>query len=75
MSSNQFFPSIGKVADQADLLPEHNDHTVEADPDIADEDRPMKEIESLCMKCGEQVSVHIALLHVRISVSIVNAAP
>lgn len=53
--SDTFFPTIGSVADKADGLPQNtqpgNDQTgVSAE----DTDRPLEEIESLCMKCGEQ---------------------
>jgi hypothetical protein len=48
--SGSFFPSIGSIAVKADGLP--NDSN---DPSAEDQDRPLQEIESLCMKCGEQV--------------------
>lgn len=48
-AKEQLFPAIGTIADRADQLPEN-----EASAN-SDEDRPMQEIESLCMKCGEQV--------------------
>ncbi|KAJ3914578.1 ZPR1 zinc-finger domain-containing protein [Lentinula edodes] len=47
-AKEQLFPAIGTIADRADQLPEN-----EASAN-SDEDRPMQEIESLCMKCGEQ---------------------
>ncbi|KAH8826697.1 ZPR1 zinc-finger domain-containing protein [Flagelloscypha sp. PMI_526] len=43
---NEFFPSIGQVADQAD----HAQDNATAN----DDDRPVEEIESLCMRCHEQ---------------------
>ncbi|KAJ3808276.1 ZPR1 zinc-finger domain-containing protein [Lentinula aff. lateritia] len=49
-AKEQLFPAIGTIADRADQLPE-NENEASANPD---EDRPMQEIESLCMKCGEQ---------------------
>ncbi|KAK7045495.1 nucleolar zinc-finger protein [Paramarasmius palmivorus] len=45
----ELFPAIGKLADQADKLP---DAPVEENKE--EEERPLQEIESLCMKCGEQ---------------------
>ncbi|GBE86437.1 Zinc finger protein [Sparassis crispa] len=50
------FPSIGKIADETQRLPEQKkegDSNVFAEPE-GDEDRPVQEIESLCMKCREQ---------------------
>jgi zinc finger protein len=45
------FPTIGKVADQADLV------TVdEKDQDVEEDEKVVTEIESLCMKCHEKVS-------------------
>jgi hypothetical protein len=53
--SQPFFPSIGSVAAKADEL--RNTETEHTDADSsADNDRPLQEIESLCMKCEEQVS-------------------
>lgn len=55
---NDLFPSIGSLAEQADQLPDDDakqDSTSGAD-DAEGEERPLQEIESLCMKCGEQVS-------------------
>ena len=53
------FPSIGSVADQTDSL-----QTKETDGDPTstfsandDEEKVVQEVESLCMKCGEQVSL------------------
>ena len=58
MSTTPFFPSIGSVAVKADQLPDNtNPEADHAEPDSpASKDRPLHEIESLCMKCGEQVS-------------------
>lgn len=56
--SNEFFPSIGSVAQKTDDLPDEVDEVKQPDQqehDNADEDRPMQEMESLCMNCGEQV--------------------
>ena len=54
MSSNENFPSIGALAERTDALEERDD---QADPTQTgdDEERPLQEIESLCMSCGEQV--------------------
>ena len=41
-----FFPAIGDVADKTDKRNEEKQE---------DEERVTEEIESLCMKCGEQV--------------------
>ena len=41
-----FFPAIGDVADKTDKRDEEKQE---------DEERVTEEIESLCMKCGEQV--------------------
>jgi zinc finger protein len=56
--SNEFFPSIGSVAQKTDDLPDDEPEQVKVDEQIADgeEDRPLQEVESLCMNCGEQVS-------------------
>ncbi|KAI0731219.1 zf-ZPR1-domain-containing protein [Earliella scabrosa] len=51
MSSNpELFPAIGSVADQTEKLPVEA-QTVEV---TLDEERPVQEIESLCMRCEEQ---------------------
>ena len=41
-----FFPAIGDVADKTDKRDEEKQE---------DEERVTEEVESLCMKCGEQV--------------------
>ncbi|KAF8586435.1 zf-ZPR1-domain-containing protein [Ramaria rubella] len=48
----EFFPSIGSLADQTDLLPEEPEETEKNEDQ--DDDRPMQEVDSLCMSCGEQ---------------------
>ena len=48
--SGNFFPSIGSMADKANEKTESTGQT-----DASTEDSPLQEIESLCMKCGEQV--------------------
>ncbi|KZT10028.1 zf-ZPR1-domain-containing protein [Laetiporus sulphureus 93-53] len=49
----QLFPSIGSVADETQKVPEKEQVTASAQT-ADDEERPVQEIESLCMKCGEQ---------------------
>ncbi|KIK93287.1 hypothetical protein PAXRUDRAFT_145398 [Paxillus rubicundulus Ve08.2h10] len=50
MTHDQFFPSIGQVAEKADRgIPDEPS----AEPDAL-EDQPVEEVESLCMRCGEQ---------------------
>ena len=51
-SKDELFPEIGKVAEKAD-------EEVTAEQTAApqyDEERPVQEIVSLCMNCGENVS-------------------
>lgn len=56
--AESFFPSIGSVAAKADDLPElPASETKRTDP--ADDERLIQEIESLCMKCEEQVCYHL----------------
>ena len=52
------FPSIGSVADQTDNLQETDESTAHAAtlPTNDNEEKVVQEVESLCMKCGEQVS-------------------
>lgn len=50
--SNDLFPEIGKVADDTDRQQERKE-SVEVAGD--DDERAVQEIESLCMKCHEQV--------------------
>ncbi|KAE9388211.1 zf-ZPR1-domain-containing protein [Gymnopus androsaceus JB14] len=53
----ELFPAIGSMADKADQLPEEEEGKEDGATAVqpsTDEDRPMQEIESLCMKCGEQ---------------------
>lgn len=46
----ELFPAIGKLAEQADRL----EDIPAAAESKEDEERPLQEIESLCMKCGKQ---------------------
>lgn len=49
----ELFPTIGNVADQADLRETIPDGAVPQETD--GDDKVVQEIESLCMKCREQV--------------------
>lgn len=62
MSTNNFFPSIRTVAEKTDAIPNLPEDAPPAQR-IFDQERPLEEVESLCMSCGEQVgfSVHISL--------------
>jgi len=53
------FPSIGSVADQTDNLQtkETDDVPTSTFSTNDNEDKVVQEVESLCMKCGEQVSL------------------
>ncbi|PVG03406.1 putative ZPR1-protein binds to translation elongation factor eEF-1 [Serendipita vermifera] len=52
MQANQNFPAIGALAEKADALDEKANAS--ATGSTTDEERPLQEIESLCMACGEQ---------------------
>ncbi|KAG8861420.1 nucleolar zinc-finger protein [Tulasnella sp. 330] len=65
-----FFKSLGALAEDTDQLPDSEDEkggdaakkpdgTTTADD--GDEDRPMQEIESLCMNCGQQGTTRMLL--------------
>ena len=62
MSTNNFFPSIRTVAEKTDAIPNIPEGALPAQSRF-DQERPLEEVESLCMSCGEQVgfSVHIPL--------------
>jgi zinc finger protein len=55
------FPSIGSVADQTDKLQTHETDASTGKTDSApyptsdNEEKVVEEVESLCMRCGEQV--------------------
>lgn len=51
----QLFPPIGAVAEETEKLPEPEERNVEETQVADDEERPVQEIESLCMKCEQQV--------------------
>ncbi|KAI9461442.1 zf-ZPR1-domain-containing protein [Boletus coccyginus] len=57
MSQDQFFPPIGQLAKKADDLPEE---LTTPDGDVQ-EDKPLEEVESLCMRCGEQGTTRMML--------------
>jgi hypothetical protein len=60
MASQNLFPSIGTLAQQADSseYPSTVDNSTGVIPK-EDEDRLAQEIESLCMNCEEQVGTHL----------------
>jgi hypothetical protein len=57
------FPSIGSVADQTENLRtrDTDESTVSETPTDDDEEKVVQEVESLCMKCEEQVSLDFSL--------------
>ncbi|KIJ61979.1 hypothetical protein HYDPIDRAFT_115119 [Hydnomerulius pinastri MD-312] len=57
MAQDQFFPSIGQVAEQADAV---SDEPSAADADTQEE-TPLEEVESLCMRCQEQGTTRMLL--------------
>ena len=56
-TSETLFPAIGKVVDEADKKAEPA-AVQAAEAGAEDDDRPVQEIESLCMKCYQQVRPH-----------------
>lgn len=56
---NEFFPKIGQVAEKTDAL-KYKDISEQTEGDD-DGDRPVEEIESLCMNCGEQVREQVVI--------------
>lgn len=62
MSTNNFFPSIRTIAEKTNAIPNIPEDAPPAQP-VFDQERPLEEIESLCMSCGEQVrlSVHVSV--------------
>ena len=58
--SNKFFPKIGEIAEKANAL-EDKDISEQTMED--DDDRPVEEVESLCMNCGEQVRDRASIGH------------
>lgn len=57
MSSDPFFKPIGALAQKTEDLPDEPENPVQAATNEEDDERPLQEIESLCMSCGEQVSM------------------
>ena len=49
------FPTIGEIASQTDGLVNESENR--EDSQFDNEDKVVQEIESLCMKCEEQVSI------------------
>ncbi|KAI0788815.1 zf-ZPR1-domain-containing protein [Abortiporus biennis] len=60
MNSSELFPTIGKVADQTQTQDTQNPLEI-APVSNTDEDRPVQEIESLCMQCGQQGMTRLLL--------------
>lgn len=56
-SNDPFFPSIGNAVEQTDRLQDDQGGVDLADQ--KDEERPLQEIDSLCMSCGEQASPYV----------------
>jgi zinc finger protein len=56
--TKSFFPSIGSLAHQTDNSAQEADSAQVSD---ATEDKVVQQIESLCMKCGEQVRKFLLL--------------
>lgn len=60
MSSDPFFKPIGALAQKTDDLPDKPENAAQAattEQNEEDDERPLQEIESLCMNCGEQVNM------------------
>lgn len=55
---NNFFPEIGQVAEKTDAL---EDKDLSEQTNEEDEDRPVEELESLCMSCGKQARDQLVL--------------
>ncbi|KAF8605869.1 putative ZPR1-protein binds to translation elongation factor eEF-1 [Ceratobasidium sp. AG-I] len=67
MSSDPFFKSIGALAQKTDDLPDDPENPGQAattEPNEDDDKRPLQEIESLCMSCGEQGMTRMMLTHI-----------
>jgi hypothetical protein len=59
------FPSIGSVADQTDNLQTRETDESSGNPTFStndNEEKVVQEVESLCMKCGEQVCLSFLFL-------------
>ncbi|KAG8908599.1 nucleolar zinc-finger protein [Tulasnella sp. 403] len=63
-----FFRSIGSLAEETDRLPDEDEERPESgnkppgETGVVDEERPIHEIESLCMNCEKQVSTLVVEL-------------
>ena len=59
-TADPFFPEIRDAAERTDQLPEVGEDVAATQGAVdaagEEEDRPVQEVESLCMSCGEQVS-------------------
>lgn len=67
--SNEFFPTIGELADQA----HKNEETAEGDAGNEEqEEKVVQEIESLCMKCHEQVCIPRLIRFFKLNVSVLS---
>ena len=57
--SDEFFLKTGGITEKTDTLEDEDlsEQTREDD----DDDRPVEEVESLCMNCGEQVRVWVGI--------------
>lgn len=55
-TNQELFPNIGSIAEQTNQLPDDiKDKDAAAVPEY-DEERPVQEIESLCMRCRQNAS-------------------
>ncbi|KAH7881797.1 zf-ZPR1-domain-containing protein [Phlebopus sp. FC_14] len=54
MSQNQFFPSIGQLVEKADGVSDVFSTSEDIQDVAGDSGKPLEEVESLCMQCGEQ---------------------
>ena len=54
--NTNLFPTIGDIASQTDEIA-NDSETKGEDSQFDNEDKVVQEIESLCMKCEEQVSI------------------
>lgn len=67
---SNLFPKIGEVADQTDKI-ENKDETTTEDAVTFDknEERVVQEVESLCMKCNEQVWISVFVVTIVVNSS------
>ena len=57
-AKGSLFPTIGKVAEETEKISEDQDAL---NVNTTEDDRAVQEIESLCMKCGEEGSTRLLL--------------